>query len=218
MVNAAGEVKPDKAYPVLLNLLGPGLKGLSFAALTAAIVASLAGKANSIATIFTLDLYNKYINKGASEAKQVSVGRWTILAAMAIAIIVAPQLQKLEQGFQFIQEFTGLISPGVVAIFLLGFFWKRANANAALVAALATIPLGIVFKTYMPDVPFLDQMGYVFLILVALMAVISLADSKNKDNPNAMEVDASMFKTSPSFAIGALLILGVLSALYIVFW
>lgn len=218
MVNAAGEVKPDKAYPVLLNLLGPGLKGLSFAALTAAIVASLAGKANSIATIFTLDLYNKYINKGASEAKQVSVGRWTILAAMAIAIIVAPQLQKLEQGFQFIQEFTGLISPGVVAIFLLGFFWKRANANAALVAALATIPLGIAFKTYMPEVPFLNQMGYVFLILVALMAVISLADSKNKDNPNAMEVDASMFKTSPSFAIGALLILGVLSALYIVFW
>ncbi|MFN0214018.1 MAG: sodium/sugar symporter [Saprospiraceae bacterium] len=218
MVNAAGEVKPDKAYPVLLNLLGPGLKGLSFAALTAAIVASLAGKANSIATIFTLDLYNKYVEKGASEAKQVRVGRWTILIAMAIAVLVAPQLQKLEQGFQFIQEFTGLISPGVVAIFLLGFFWKRATANAALVAALVTIPLGIAFKRYIPEVPFLDQMGYAFLILVALMVIISLADPKSKNNPKAMEVDTSMFKTSQTFAIGALLIVGVLAALYIVFW
>ena len=218
MVNAAGEVKPDKAYPVLLNLLGPGLKGLSFAALTAAIVASLAGKANSIATIFTLDLYNKYVEKGASEEKQVRVGRWTILISMAIAVLVAPQLQKLEQGFQFIQEFTGLISPGVVAIFLLGFFWKRATANAALVAALATIPLGIAFKTYMPEVPFLNQMGYAFLILVALMVIISLVDPKSKNNPKAMEVDVSMFKTSQTFAIGALLIVGILAALYIVFW
>ena len=218
MMNAAGEVKPDKAYPVLLNLLGPGLKGLSFAALTAAIVASLAGKANSIATIFTLDLYNKYMDKGASEEKQVRVGRWVIWVAMIIAVLVAPQLQKLEQGFQFIQEFTGLISPGVVAIFLLGFFWKRATANAALVAALATIPMGIAFKSYMPEVPFLNQMGYVFLILAGLMVIISLADPKSKDNPKAMEVDPSTFKTSQGFAVGALLVIGIISALYIVFW
>ena len=218
MMNAAGEVKPDKAYPVLLNLLGPGLKGLSFAALTAAIVASLAGKANSIATIFTLDLYNKYMQKDASDAKQVRVGRWVILASMAIAVLVAPQLQKLEQGFQFIQEFTGLISPGVVAIFLLGFFWKRATANAALVAALVTIPLGIGFKKWAPEIPFLDQMGWVFLMIVALMVIISLADPKSKNNPKAMEVDVSMFKTSQSFAIGALLVVGVIAALYIVFW
>jgi len=181
-------------------------------------VASLAGKANSIATIFTLDLYNKYMEKGASEEKQVRVGRWTILISMAIAVLVAPQLQKLEQGFQFIQEFTGLISPGVVAIFLLGFFWKRATANAALVAALATIPLGIAFKTYTPEIPFLNQMGYAFLILVALMVIISLADPKSKNNPKAMEVDISMFKTSQTFAIGALLVVGILAALYIVFW
>jgi SSS family solute:Na+ symporter len=218
MMNAAGEVKPDKAYPVLLNLLGPGLKGLSFAALTAAIVASLAGKANSIATIFTLDLYNKYMNKNASEDGQVRVGRYTILISMAIAVLVAPQLQKLEQGFQFIQEFTGLISPGVVAIFLLGFFWKRATANAALVAALATIPMGLLFKKWMPEVPFLNQMGYVFLILVGVMVAISLVDPKSKNNPKAMEVDTSMFKTSQPFAIGALLIVGILAALYIVFW
>jgi SSS family solute:Na+ symporter len=133
-------------------------------------------------------------------------------------VLVAPQLQKLEQGFQFIQEFTGLISPGVVAIFLLGFFWKRATANAALVAALITIPLGIAFKKYMPEVPFLDQMGYAFAIIVALMVAISLADPKSKNNPKAMEVDTSMFKTSQAFAIGALLVLGVLAALYVVFW
>ena len=218
LVNAAGEVKPDKAYPVLLNLLGPGLKGLSFAALTAAIVASLAGKANSIATIFTLDIYNKYMDKTAGEDKQVRIGRWVIIAAMFIAILVAPQLQKLEQGFQFIQDFTGLISPGVVAIFLLGFFWKRATANAAFAAALVTIPLGLVFKAWLPQVPFLDRMGWVFLVLVALMVIISLIDPKSKDNPKAMRVDAAMFRTSPSFTLGALLVIGVLAALYIVFW
>lgn len=218
MVNAAGEVKPDKAYPVLLNLLGPGLKGLSFAALTAAIVASLAGKANSIATIFTLDIYKKYIDKGAGEGKQVSIGRWVIIVSMIIAVAVAPQLQRLEQGFQFIQEFTGLISPGVVAIFLLGFFWKRATANAALAAALVTIPLGLAFKAWMPEMPFLNQMGWVFLVLVGLMVAISLIDPKSKNNPKAMRVDASMFHTSQTFAIGALLITGILAALYIVFW
>ncbi len=218
MMNAAGEVKPDRAYPVLLNLLGPGLKGLSFAALTAAIVASLAGKANSIATIFTLDIYKKYFDKEAGEGKQVLIGRVAIIISMIIAVAVAPQLQKLEQGFQFIQEFTGLISPGVVAIFVLGFFWKRATANAAFVAALITIPLGLAFKKWMPEMPFLNQMGWVFLILVALMALISLIDPKSKNNPKAMRVDAEMFRTSPGFAIGTLLIVGVLAALYIVFW
>ena len=218
MVNAAGEVKPDKAYPVLLNLLGPGLKGLSFAALTAAIVASLAGKANSIATIFTLDIYNKYFNKSAGEAQQVGIGRIAIIVAMVIGVVVAPQLQRLEQGFQFIQEFTGLISPGVVAIFLLGFFWKRATANAALVAALVTIPLGFGLKALIPDVPFLDRMGWAFLVLAGLMVIVSLLDPASKDNPKALKVDPSSFRTSPTFTLGALLITGVLAALYIVFW
>lgn len=218
MVDDAGVVKPDKAYPVLLNLLGPGLKGLSFAALTAAIVASLAGKANSIATIFTLDLYNKYIDKSASESKQVLTGRYVIIAAMIIAVLVAPQLKQLDQAFQFIQEFTGLISPGVVAIFLLGFFWKRATANAALIAALVTIPLGFGLKSMIPNTPFLDRMGWAFLILAGLMVVISLLDPKSKNNPRAMRVDTEMFRTSGSFTIGALLIMGVIAALYIVFW
>ena len=203
---------------MLLNLLGPGLKGLSFAALTAAIVASLAGKANSIATIYTLDIHNKYVNKTSNDRTQVIIGRVVIVVAMIIAVFVAPELRRLEQGFQFIQDFTGLISPGVVAIFLLGFFWKRATANAALAAALVTIPLGIGIKSMMPDVPFLDRMGWVFLIVVALMVLISLIDPKSKNNPKAMQLDASMFRMSPTFTIGMLLILGVLAALYTVFW
>jgi solute:Na+ symporter, SSS family len=201
-----------------LSLLGPGLKGLSFAALTAAIVASLAGKANSIATIFTLDIYKKYFNKDANDDKQVGIGRIVILVAMGIAVLVAPQLRSLEQGFQFVQEFTGMISPGVVAIFLLGFFWKRATAMAALVAALITIPLGFGFKAWMPEVPFLDRMGIIFCILVGVMAVISLLDPSSKNNPKAMEVNAADFRTSQKFAIGTALVLGILVWLYIVFW
>src|SRR5688500_5011673 len=124
MVNEVGAVKPDHAYPALLNLLPEGLKGLSFAALTAAIVASLAGKANSIATIFTLDIYKHFFKKDASEKEQVKVGRIVIVVAIIIGAVVAPALRNLDQAFQFIQEYTGFISPGVFAIFIMGFFWK----------------------------------------------------------------------------------------------
>jgi len=209
-------VKSDKAYPVLLNLLPTGLKGLSFAALTAAIVASLAGKANSISTIFTLDIYQKFFNKGASERNLVNVGKVAIVVSMIIAIIMAPQLRRFDQAFQFIQEFTGLISPGVVAIFLLGMFWKRANGTAALVAALATLPLGIGMTNLYPDIPFLHRMGIVFLILVAAMIVISLVTPQREGK--GIEVDTTMFKTDKSFAVGALILMGIISALYIAFW
>jgi SSS family solute:Na+ symporter len=211
-----GVLRSDKAYPVLLNLLPVGLKGLSFAALTAAIVASLAGKANSISTIFVLDLYKKYFRKDATEANQVNVGRWVIVAAMIIAIIVAPQLSRFDQAFQFIQDFTGLISPGVVAIFILGMFWKRATGAAALLAALATLPLGLGFNEWMPGIPFLHRMGYVFLILVGLMIVVSLA--KPEKEVRSVEVDAGMFRISGGFAVGTLLVVGILTALYTVFW
>lgn len=210
-------LKSDKAYPVLLNLLPVGLKGLSFAALTAAIVASLAGKANSISTIFTLDLYKKYFNKDASEAHLVGVGKIVIIVSMIIAIIVAPQLKRFDQAFQFIQDFTGLISPGVVAIFLLGLFWKRANGLAALVAALLTLPLGILLNELLPSLAFFHRMGWVFIILVVIMVIISLIKPK-KENEGVIEVDPAMFRTSTGFTIGSLLILGILTALYIVFW
>ncbi|MCB0573881.1 MAG: sodium transporter, partial [Saprospiraceae bacterium] len=214
----AGNVRPDKAYPVLLNLLPIGLKGLSFAALTAAIVASLAGKANSISTIFTLDLYKKFFNKDADEATQVRIGRIAIVVAMIIGAVVAPALANFGQAFQFIQDFTGLISPGVVAIFILGFFWKKATGNAALVGALATIPTGLLLQNMYPGLPFLHRMGWVFLVLVGLMVATSLLDKKGRENVRTIEVDASMFRTSPSFAIGALLVVGILTALYVAFW
>lgn len=210
-------LKSDKAYPVLLNLLPTGLKGLSFAALTAAIVASLAGKANSISTIFTLDLYKKYFKQDATEAHLVWVGKIAIVVAMVIAIVTAPQLRRFDQAFQFIQDFTGLISPGVVAIFLLGMFWKRATGLSALLAALGTLPLGLAFNEWLPGTPFLHRMGYVFLILVAMMVIVSLIKPK-KDDKGVIEVDPSMFKVSTPFAIGALLLSGIIAAIYLIFW
>ncbi len=218
MANTLGHVKPDHAYPVLLNLLPNGLRGLSFAALTAAIVASLAGKANSISTIFTLDIYNKFISPGSSEKKLVFVGKITVVVASVIGVVVAPSLRNLDQGFQYIQEYTGFISPGVLAIFLLGFFWKRTTALAAVVAALLTIPMSTFLKFQFSEIPFLDRMGIVFLALVVVMVLLTLLDPKSRNNPKGLEIEASMFKPNTGFIVGAILICGMLAGLYIVFW
>ncbi|QHL88536.1 sodium/solute symporter [Nibribacter ruber] len=218
MTNAAGHIKPDHAYPVLLELLPIGLRGLSFAALTAAIVASLAGKANSISTIFTLDIYQKFFNKDASEKRLVGMGRIAVLASFIIAVLVAPLLRNLDQAFQYIQEYTGFISPGVFAIFALGFFWKRTTSAAALTAALLTIPLSIFLKFQFEEIPFINRMGIVFGVLAFIMIVMSLLDPRSKDNPKGLEIDASMFKTTTSFAVWSIIICGILAALYTVFW
>lgn len=225
MVDESGLVKPDRAYPTLLNLLPSGLKGLAFAALTAAIVASLAGKANSIATIFSLDIYKKFFHRSASEKTLVRTGRWTVFFSMLIAALVAPALKNLDQAYQFIQEYVGFISPGVLAIFLLGFFWKRTTSSAALVAALLTIPLSTLLKYLpywtagaFPDYPFLDRMTIVFVFLIFIMVTMSLFDPRSKEQPRVIEIDTKMFRTSPSFIIGSVLIVGILTALYTVFW
>lgn len=223
----AGVVRPDHAYPTLLNLLKPGLKGLAFAALTAAIVASLAGKANSISTIFSLDIYKKYFNKNASEKGLLITGRVTVVIAMLIAAIVAPALKSLDQAYQFIQEYVGFISPGVLAIFLLGILWKRTTSLAALAAALLTIPLSTILKFLplwtngaFPDYPFLDRMSIVFITLVVLMLVISLLAPRNKNEAEVkkIEIDARMFRCSPAFIVGSVIIVGILTALYTIFW
>ena len=213
-----GFVKSDRAYPTLLQLLPTGLKGLAFAALTAAIISSLASMANSTSTIFTMDIYKKYFGKDASESRQVNVGRITAIVAFVIASIVAPQLGQLDQAFQFIQEYTGFISPGVFAIFFFGVFWKKTTSNAALVGASLSIPLSILLQQVFPILPFIDRMGYVFLILATLMIIISLVEGKGKDHPKAIEIDADLFSTSNGFKIGALIIAGIISALYIIFW
>lgn len=219
-----GVVKPDHAYPTLINLLPPGLKGVAFAALTAAIVASLAGKANSICTIFSLDIYKKYINKDAGEKRMVFVGRTAVVIAMVIAAVVTPALRSLDQAYQFIQEYVGFISPGVLAIFLLGFFWKRTTAAAALTGAIVTIPLSTVLKFLpvwthgsFPDYPFLDRMTIDFVMITIVMIVISLS-TKKPTKEHTIEVDTSMFRISRSFAVGSVIICGVLTALYTIFW
>jgi SSS family solute:Na+ symporter len=224
MTDAAGNLKPDHAYPTLMNLLPAGLKGVAFAALTAAIVASLAGKSNSISTIFSLDIYKKYFNRNASEKKLVGVGRWAVIISMLIAAIVTPALKSLDQAYQFIQEYVGFFSPGVLAIFLLGMFWKRTTASAALAGAVLTIPISTVLKFLplaingMPNIPFLDRMAITFILITALMVVISLIKPKRENEANDIEVDRSMFKVSGSFVIGSIIICGILIALYTVYW
>jgi solute:Na+ symporter, SSS family len=227
MVDAAGVLKPDHAYPTLMNLLPPGLKGVALAALTAAIVASLAGKANSISTIFSLDIYKKHFNKNASERKLVLTGRWCVVFCMAIAALVAPSLTTLDQAYQFIQEYVGFFSPGVLAIFLLGMFWKKTTASAGLAGALLTVPIAAVLKFLpmwtegaFPDYPFLDRMTIAFFIIVAMMVSISLLkpELEDQDNTPKIVVDKSMFKVSSEFVIGSFIICGILVALYTVFW
>ena len=236
-----GVLNQDNAYPVLLNLLDPGLKGLAFAALTAAIVASLAGKINSISTIFTLDIYKKFINPTASETKLVNIGRIAIVVSMVLGIIIAPFMGiDKKGGFEFIQEYTGFVSPGVFATFVLGFFWKRSTANAALFSIIGGFAVSILlkflpgmmdlsflsasnFSVFNPDsklyeIPFLDRMGFVFLFCVIGMWLISIFDRESVDAPKGLEIDPNMFKMSNGFAVGAMIVVGILTALYTIFW
>jgi solute:Na+ symporter, SSS family len=235
-----GSVNPDRAYPVLLNLLPAGLKGLSFAALTAAVVASLAGKANSIATIFTLDIYKKVLKTDATENNLVATGKISIVVAMILGVLIAPHLGiDKKGGFQYIQEYTGFVSPGIFAMFILGFFWKRTTSGAALFATIGGFGLSILLK-FLPtitdlswlsgmgfsvknadgvyEIPFLDRMGFVFVFCMLGMVIISLASNKAKAEAKGLAIDAKMFKTTTSFAVGALIIIGLLVALYSVYW
>jgi SSS family solute:Na+ symporter len=235
-----GEVVGDRAYPVLLNLLPVGLKGLSFAALTAAVVASLAGKANSIATIFTLDIYKKKINPSAGEQKQVQVGRWVIVISMIMAVAIAPYLGiDKKGGFQYIQEYTGFVSPGIFAMFILGFFWKKTTSNAALFATIGGFILSVLFKispNYVDleflhasgyaipnaegvfEIPFIDRMGFVFVICVVFMYIISMYENRNGVLTDGLEIDRSMFRPTAAFTVGALIVIGFVVAMYGIYW
>ena len=225
MVNENGVLKPDHAYPTLMNLLPSGLKGIAFAALTAAIVASLAGKANSISTIFSLDIYKKFINKNASERRIVNTGKWAVIVSMVLAGLVAPALRSLEQAYQFIQEYVGFISPGVLAIFLLGLFWKRTTTTAALLGTLLTIPLSTILKflpqwsnNAFPDYPFLDRMTITFAVIVGVMVTVSLLNPEKTKQLSTIEIDKKSFRVNNEFLAGAVIITGILVALYTVFW
>jgi solute:Na+ symporter, SSS family len=234
-----GVVSGDNAYSAMLTFLPTGLKGLSVAALTAAIVASLAGKANSISTIFTLDIYKKYLSPSATEGQQLWIGRVAILGAMLIAVAFTWN-DTLgiggEGGFTYIQKYTGYISPGIFAIFILGFFWKRTTGTAAIVGILAGFGFAVLFNNFAPawfgpetlmytaylnkegvyEIPFLVAMGWAFFLTVGLMVLVSLAGPKV--NPKAFEIDASMFRLSNTSVAMIVVILLLFSALYVRFW
>lgn len=213
-----GIVKPDNAYPVLLNLLPVGLKGLAFAALTAAIVASLAGKANSISTIYVLDIHQKYFNKNLTEKQTIWTGRMAIVIAFVIALAVSPLLANFGQAFEYIQVYTGYISPGILSIFLLGFFWKKATASGALTAAVLSVALSAIIAKVYPDFPFMNRMGVVFWICSLVHIGISLLQSKGKNQENAFEVNRDWFKVDTTFKIGAVAVCVIFVIIYAVFW
>lgn len=236
---SGGKFNSDNAYSAVLGFLPTGLKGLSVAALTAAIVASLAGKANSISTIFTLDIYKKHIDKEASEHKMVNVGRWVILGAMVLSIALTwKDLLGIsgEGGFTFIQKYTGFISPGIFAVFILGFFWKRTTGAAAIAGILTSFVMSVVFNNYAPawfghetflytafprangtwEIPFLICMGLSFLFTIIVMVALSFAGPKI--NPKAFEIDKSMFKVDKSTLALIIVTLLLLTALYVRFW
>lgn len=209
--------KSDEAYPWLVsNILPVGIKGLVFAALTAAIVSSLASIMNSISTIFTMDIYKSYIAPKATNHQLVKVGKITSFLAISIGVAIAPFLSGLDQAFQYIQEFTGFISPGALSIFLAGFFYKRATANGALTAALGSFVFSAAFKLIVPALPWMDRMGIVFLICCGLIVLMGKANAKGIESESIL--NRSLFKTNRVFNAMAVAIIVVLISFYVIFW
>ena len=217
-VNLQGSINvADDAYPWLVRNFAPTvIKGLSFAALAAAIISSLASMLNSTSTLFTMDIYKKYINKEAGDKVLVNIGRATALVALVIAAIaVKPLLGGLDQAFQYIQEYSGFIYPGIIVVFGLGLLWKRASSKAAVWTAIATIPMGVLFKLTLPDVAFQLRAGYIFIILVTLFVLISYLDKKfvscetpeEKDQKAMLKWAAYLGITGAAFIVIALIVI-----------
>lgn len=213
---SADITKPDEAYPWILEHIVPaGVKGLIFAALIAAIVSSFSAIVNSTSTIFTMDLYKAYLNKKASEKQLVRMGRISGVVATALAVFVAPLLGSIDQAFQFIQEYTGMISPGVTAIFVWGMFWKRATSTAALWGTILSIPASALLKFLWPQMPFLDQMLVAFFVISLVIVSISLLD---KQEGKGLAISRHIFRTDRLFNILSMIIIVILSAIYILLW
>ena len=220
--------KPDNAYPWLLQLLPNGLKGLAFAALTAAIVSSLASMLNSTSTIFTMDIYKQYIRPNANDKETVNTGRISAAIALLIAGIMAPLLGGIDQAFQFIQEYTGVVSPGILAVFMLGLFWKKTTNKAAIIGTLSSIPIAMYFKVapkgwsnssfFLDNIPFLDQMGYTALLTMIVIIMVSYIQNKGGNDKKGIDITKETFKTSPLFNIISFAVMLVLTVLYALFW
>lgn len=206
---------PDQAYPSMMQLMPEGLKGLVFAALVAAIVSSISSMTNSISTIFTMDIYSK-LYRSKSQQHYVSVGRWVSFGALIVALMVAqPLLGQFDQAFQYIQEFTGFFTPGIVVIFILGLFWSKASATGALAAAIGSAVLSFTFMMLWPELPFIDRVGLVFLLCLVLAVVISLLEGPNYHEFSNTKVS---YQTSSVFNIASISLTVVISALYATWW
>ncbi len=225
MLNVPSTGQADKAYPWLLQFLPVGLKGVAFAALAAAIVSSLASMLNSTSTIFTMDVYKQYINPTANDKTTVNVGRISAAAALIIAVIVAPLLGGIDQAFQFIQEYTGIVSPGILAVFLLGLFWKKTTNNAAIWGAVLSIPIALALK-FLPKYvdafsflePWMHQMGLATVLSIIVIMIISQLENKGAEDERGIELTKDLFKTSPLFNIGSFIVCIILAVLYAMFW
>lgn len=207
----------DQAYPEMMKLLPVGIKGLVFAALIAAILSSLGSMMNSISTIFTMDIY-RVMKREYDENKLVTVGRIVAFVAMIIAVMIAkPLLGNFGQAFQFIQEFTGFFTPGIVVIFLLGLFWKDATADSALAAGIGSFVLSIIMRQYWPEVPFIDRVGIIFVLCSFLAVAISLVRPDDQEN-NTIETEGAEYTVKDSFVIGSLSVTAIVATLYIIWW
>ena len=210
---------PDKSYPWLISTFIPtGLKGLVLAALAAAIVSSLASMLNSTSTIFTMDIYKPHINPQASGRKLVNVGRLTAAVALVVAGCLAPLMASFDQMFQYIQEYTGLVSPGILAVFMMGLFWKKTTNKGAITGVLISIPVALLLKFLPIDMPFLDQMMYTFFITIATIAMVSLSSNPADDDAKGLVLTKEMFRTDKTFNICAYIICIILSAIYVFMW
>jgi SSS family solute:Na+ symporter len=207
----------DEAYPTLMRMLPSGLLGLVFAALLAAIVASMGSKINSIATIFTMDVYRSMRPK-SSQAHLVLVGRLTAVVALIVAVIAAkPLLGNFTQAFQYIQDFTGFFTPGICVIFLLGMFWARCTVLGALSAAIGSVVISGLFYFFGHSLPFMDRVGIVFLMCLGLAIVLSLLQ-RRPDAAMRVELKQIDYSTSTGFNVAAVAVTVVLAALYITWW
>ena len=229
--NIPSSSEADKAYPWLMQFLPKGLKGVAVAALAAAIVSSLASMLNSTATIFTMDIYKQLINKNASETKTVNIGRLSAFIALIIGTIMAPLLGGIDQAFQFIQEYTGIVSPGILSVFILGLFWKKTSNKGAIYGALISIPIAMFFKVgpkewmansifegFFPTLPFLDQMGLTAILSMVVIVLVSINENKEKDDIKCIPLEKGIFDTAAIYNIGSFSLMILLAGLYAFFW
>ena len=219
LTKANGGIDYDRSYPWLIDTFLPvGIKGLVVAALMAAIVSSLASMINSTSTIFTMDIYKPFINKSATDGKLVNIGRLAGVFALIIAMSIAKFMGSIDQMFQYIQEYTGLVSPGILAVFLMGLFWKKTNTQGAIIGVISSIIIALILKFIPTKVPFMEQMLYTIISTIVIIIGVSLTTSDTDDDPKAIRLTKNIFKTNSKFNIASYVILLITAALYVIFW